>query len=439
MGGQVVPKIRLLSMSALGSFSWRWPEEVEAFDRGWAVIAEIDDLQFRLRHGVGRRVVYGRSRIHSVTWLEGQPIVEGVEADDFAKSESLLSLIKVSKRHLKPGDEVPAGYSALPVAVMANEAAGRYSPQSLAVKLRLDDIEGWTRHALLRAAAWDRLRQRSQRASLPPAGGPGPAAATDAGQSAGEDSRAAIAAAVLKFGRKRNATVAGPAAEFTSDPAANDLIRSDPFAFLLAVIMDQGIPAERAWLAPYLLKQRLGHLAPERIAKSEVAVRAAVQRKPKLHRYVENMPRWLVLAARRVVDEYGGDAGAIWEGNPAADDLQHRLDSFVGIGQKKAAMAVEILERDLRVPIRNMKRGEIAYDVHLRRVFLRTRLVDYDDRDAMITVARELNPARPGELDLPTWLIGRGWCHPAVPDCLGCPLTLVCPKDIERAAAVTSG
>ena len=86
-----------------------------------------------------------------------------------------------------------------------------------------------------------------------------------------------------------------------------------------------------------------------------------------------------------------------------------------------------------------MEQSDIAYDVHIRRVFLRARLADRDDRDHMIAVARRLHPTRPGALDLPTWLIGRGWCHPGVPDCAMCPLTKVCPKEIERAAHVTSG
>lgn len=160
---------------------------------------------------------------------------------------------------------------------------------------------------------------------------------------------------------------------------------------------------------------------------------------PKLHRYIEKMPRWLVLAADRVMTHYGGDAGAVWSDHPSADVLQCRLAAFTGIGQKKAAMAVEILERDLGVPVTNMERGDIAHDVHVRRVFLRTRIADRDDRDHMIAIARELHPERPGALDLPAWLIGRGWCHLGIPDCISCPLTEVCPKDIERAAWVTSG
>jgi endonuclease III len=116
-------------------------------------------------------------------------------------------------------------------------------------------------------------------------------------------------------------------------------------------------------------------------------------------------------------------------------DLQ-RLDRFPGIGQKKAAMAVEILDRDLGVSIRELDGSDIAYDVHVRRVFLRTGLAEYDDLDHMIDVARRAYPERPGAIDMPAWLIGRQWCHAGLPDCPACVLRDVCPKDIDRANAV---
>jgi hypothetical protein len=52
-------------------------------------------------------------------------------------------------------------------------------------------------------------------------------------------------------------------------------------------------------------------------------------------------------------------------------------------------------------------------------------------------VAHRLHPERPGELDFPSWIIGRRWCGPSEPDCAGCVLHPVCPKDIDRAAGVT--
>lgn len=246
----------------------------------------------------------------------------------------------------------------------------------------------------------------------------------------------AIVAALLTYGREHQAERAGTTPQFTPHPEANALILTDPFAFLLAVIFDQGIPAERAWKAPYELHQRLGHLDPARMAAEPEQVRAAVAQPRALHRFVNNMPGWLVAAAIIVVNEYGGDAGRIWADEPRATDLATRLRRFTGIAQKKSAMAVEILARDLAVPIRELSGTDIAYDVHVRRVFLRTRLAERDDIDHMVEVARWLHPERPGELDFPAWLIGRRWCGPGTPSCGGCPLRSVCPKDIGQAAAV---
>lgn len=99
-------------------------------------------------------------------------------------------------------------------------------------------------------------------------------------------------------------------------------------------------------------------------------------------------------------------------------------------------MAVEILERDLHVPLSALNGGDIAYDVHVRRVFLRTGLVDRDRMTDMIVAARALHPQRPGELDNPAWDIGSRWGHPRDPDCSTCPLTHACPRLIERGNAV---
>jgi endonuclease III len=97
---------------------------------------------------------------------------------------------------------------------------------------------------------------------------------------------------------------------------------------------------------------------------------------------------------------------------------------------------VEILERELGVAIRDMQGSDIAYDVHVRRVFLRSGLARVDNRDHMIAVAREANPDRPGEIDMPAWWVGRTWCHPKLPRCSECPIAFACPQDINAANAV---
>src|SRR5690606_19454679 len=116
--------------------------------------------------------------------------------------------------------------------------------------------------------------------------------------------------------------------------------------------------------------------------------------------------------------------------------LQGRLRAFDGIGQKKAAMAVEMLERDLGVEVRDMAGSDVAYDVHIRRVFLRSGLAEIDDVDHMVAVARRIYPERPGALDSPAWVIGRTWCRPANPMCMSCVLSDPCAKRINAGDSV---
>ena len=237
---------------------------------------------------------------------------------------------------------------------------------------------------------------------------------------------------LLEHGKDSKSRPVDAVVIYTPDAEANRLVLSDPFAFLIAVIFDQGITAERAWNAPYLLRQRLGYFDPARISGDEDAVRRAIQEPPMLHRFKVNMARWVTLAARDVISHYGGDASAIWSDSPTAVELQRRLVQFAGIGQKKAAMAVELLERDLGVVVKELEGSDIAFDVHIRRVLIRTGLAERDDQGEIIDRARALNPERPGSLDHPLWDIGRRWCRPRNPNCGSCPLTTLCPRLLSR-------
>lgn len=223
---------------------------------------------------------------------------------------------------------------------------------------------------------------------------------------------------------------------FTRDSAADQLLMDDPFAFLVGVIVDYQMPAERAWILPYRLKERLAGWGAQYVAAHPDEVRAAFAMAPILHRFPNQTPRFVVGGAQRVLDEYGGDAGSIWSDSPTAATLQERLRAFAGISQKKAAMAVELLERDLGVRVVELEGSDVAYDVHLRRVMLRTGLAERDDLAHMVEVARALHPARPGELDFPMWDIGRNWCHKAGPRCAECVLAPVCPKDVGAGDSV---
>lgn len=232
---------------------------------------------------------------------------------------------------------------------------------------------------------------------------------------------------MLAYGRdleaEGSAQVGG---SFTGDPAADELIETEPNAFLLGVLFTQGVPAERAWSAPYLLQARLGHLNVKRMAEEREAVRRAVLQPPMLHRFKNTLPRWISSAARRLVDQYDADASNIWTPESHVVAVIERLTEFDGIGRKKAVMATEILVRHFGARLEGRERGQVAYDVHVRRVFLRSGLAERDTLPDIETAAAAVCPDAPGTLDLAAWLIGRETCRPRAPQCGACRLGDAC-------------
>lgn len=249
----------------------------------------------------------------------------------------------------------------------------------------------------------------------------------------GSGSFEAVACELLAFGHEleiQGAAQVGGA--FTLRADANALLESSANAFLLGMLFTQGIPAERAWAGPFLLSERLGTLDLDFLAGHAAEVRAAVQTQPMLHRFKETLPGWIVSAAEKVVAEYSGDAANIWPAGATVLDVTERLSAFRGIGRKKAVMGVEILVRHFGVELVGRECGQVAYDVQVRRVFLRSGLVDIDSREAIEAAAAAACPEAPGTLDLPAWLIGRETCRPKAPRCNECRLGAVCPRLIER-------
>ncbi|MHB1135704.1 MAG: hypothetical protein ACYDHQ_05285 [Coriobacteriia bacterium] len=248
-------------------------------------------------------------------------------------------------------------------------------------------------------------------------------------------SPAAAGAALRAYGEElAQAGAAQTGGAFTDDPAADAFIKSAPGAFVIGVLFTQGIPAERAWAGPYLLANRLGHFDLARIASESDLVAAAVAAPPALHRFVKTLPGWIVSAARRITTEYAGDAAAIWPAGTPLAVVVERLRAFDGIGPKKAVMASEILLRHFGVELAGVECGSVAYDVHVRRVFLRTGLVEEDTPEAVSAAATRACPESPGVLDLASWLVGREYCHPREPRCAECRLHAACLRRVDRSA-----
>ena len=143
--------VDILSVKQLDPFSWRWPDGIESFGTGWSIELRAAGGMHRARHGLGARKVYGRLRVHAVTWLDGEVQVEGVEADDYPASLSLISrLRRAGRATARTLEEVPVGYEGFEIVEHWREIEARYSPRCLAVKIVEDDLDSWTLHAWLR-------------------------------------------------------------------------------------------------------------------------------------------------------------------------------------------------------------------------------------------------------------------------------------------------
>jgi hypothetical protein len=208
--------------------------------------------------------------------------------------------------------EVPAGYAGFTIVDHRREVDAKFGRRSLAVKIGEDDLLSWGIHAWLRSQS--RRRTSPAPRMPPPAPLPRPPS----------PGKRAITEAILAHGRGLARALRGASARFTPDDAANQLIHDDPFAFVVAVICDQGILAARAWAIPYQLAQRLGTLDPAQLRDRRSDVQAAFAEVPKLHRFVNQVSGWVTDAAGIVADTYEGDASRIWSGTPTAAALRAR-------------------------------------------------------------------------------------------------------------------
>ena len=202
-----------------------------------------------------------------------------------------------------------------------------------------------------------------------------------------------------------------------------ELAKNEPNAFLIAVILDQGMKAERVWAIPNKIgwKWDIKYLSSISLAQMQRDLKAMGVR------YWKNMSNYLICSIVRLETEYNGNAANIWNDEPTCEEMFNRFNSFAGIGQKKASMAVNILVRECGVKVKDTK-VDVSYDKHVRQVFLRSGLAEKDNREHIINVARKEYPEYPGVLDKPAWFIGKEFCFNKNPLCSMCPLGEVCDR-----------
>jgi uncharacterized HhH-GPD family protein len=135
------------------------------------------------------------------------------------------------------------------------------------------------------------------------------------------------------------------------EPGANALLSRSPLALLIAMLLDQQVPLERAFSAPYDLTRRLGHepTAQELAGYDPEALAAVFAERPALHRYPKSMAARVQALCQLLVARYDGDAGRVWAGVADGRELLKRVAELPGFGPQKAQIFVALLGKQLGV------------------------------------------------------------------------------------------
>ena len=147
------------------------------------------------------------------------------------------------------------------------------------------------------------------------------------------------------------------------EPAANELLSTDPLALLIGMLLDQQVPLERAFSAPYDLSRRLGHqpTADELAGYDPEALAAVFAERPALHRYPKSMAARVQSLAQLLVARYDGDAGRVWGDASDGADLLKRVAELPGFGAQKSKIFLALLGKQLGVTPPGWREAAGAY------------------------------------------------------------------------------
>lgn len=142
-----------------------------------------------------------------------------------------------------------------------------------------------------------------------------------------------------------------PKLQLAQDPAADALLSANPFALLVGMVLDQQIPLEVAFAGPKKIADRIGGFDAAVIADYDPDKFAALcSERPAVHRFPGSMAKRIQAVAQIVVDNYDGDAAALWTaGDPDGPELLRRLKELPGFGEQKARIFLALLGKQYSV------------------------------------------------------------------------------------------
>jgi uncharacterized HhH-GPD family protein len=135
------------------------------------------------------------------------------------------------------------------------------------------------------------------------------------------------------------------------DASANELLTRSPLALLIALVLDQQVPLEKAFGSPQVLVQRLGHepTAEELADYDPEALAAVFSERPALHRFPRAMAARVQELCKIIADRYDGDPARVWGDVATGKELAARLSELPGFGAYKAQIMIALLGKQLGV------------------------------------------------------------------------------------------
>jgi uncharacterized HhH-GPD family protein len=139
--------------------------------------------------------------------------------------------------------------------------------------------------------------------------------------------------------------------QLVQDPAADALLEANPFALLVGMMLDQQIPMEVAFAGPKKIADRMGDVDAREIADYDPEKFIALcSERPAVHRFPGSMATRLQTLAQTIVDDYAGNAAALWTaGEPDGSEVLRRLKALPGFGEQKAKIFLALLGKQYGV------------------------------------------------------------------------------------------
>ncbi|MFD9069010.1 MULTISPECIES: HhH-GPD-type base excision DNA repair protein [Streptomyces] len=145
---------------------------------------------------------------------------------------------------------------------------------------------------------------------------------------------------------------------------ADALLSRSPLAALVGMLLDQQVPMEWAFAGPYTIAQRMGAEdldAHDIAAYDPDAFVELLSTKPAVHRYPGAMAGRVQKLCQYLVEQYDGNAEAVWQDVTDGKELLRRLNDLPGFGKQKAQIFLALLGKQLGVHPKGWREAAGSY------------------------------------------------------------------------------